>query len=83
VGLETRTQRIHLSTRGHRDAVLIVDGTLVFTRDHWVAEHSEHYRYSWSPPAGPLPGNDNACTAWELSGAKDSVGNTTVIAWSA
>ncbi len=28
----------------------------------------------------PLPGNRNDCTAWELSGAKDAVGRTTVIA---
>ena len=28
----------------------------------------------------PLPGNRNDCKAWELSGAKDAVGKTTVIA---
>jgi hypothetical protein len=28
----------------------------------------------------PLPGNRNDCKAWELSGAKDAVGHTTVIA---
>ncbi|GAA3398315.1 hypothetical protein GCM10017752_60920 [Streptomyces roseoviridis] len=29
-----------------RDAVLIVDGTLVPTRDHTIAERSTNYRYS-------------------------------------
>lgn len=33
-----------------------------------------------SPSAGPAPGNRNDCKAWELSGAKSLVGNTTVIA---
>ncbi|TQK86260.1 hypothetical protein FB563_6374 [Streptomyces puniciscabiei] len=28
----------------------------------------------------PLPGNRNDCKAWELSGTKDAVGRTTVIA---
>ncbi len=28
----------------------------------------------------PVPGNRNDCKAWELSGAKDAVGNATVIA---
>src|SRR5205823_7074127 len=32
--------------RFRRDAVLIVDGTLVPTRDHAVAEQSKNYRYS-------------------------------------
>jgi hypothetical protein len=32
--------------RFRRDAVLIVDGTLVPTRDHTVAEQSKNYRYS-------------------------------------
>ena len=34
--------------RFRRDAVLIVDGTLVPTRDHTVAEQSKNYRYSTS-----------------------------------
>jgi hypothetical protein len=70
-----------------------VDGTLVPTRDHAIAEQSQNYRYSTNRQvvidAGtrlavavgrPLPGNRNDCKAWELSGAKDAVGNTTVIA---
>lgn len=32
--------------RFRKDAVLIVDGTLVPTRDHTVAEQSKNYRYS-------------------------------------
>ncbi|MGW7308660.1 transposase [Streptomyces sp. NPDC054835] len=79
--------------RFRKDAVLIVDGTLVPTRDHTVAEQSKNYRYSTNHQAvidaetrlvvavgRPLPGNRNDCKAWELSGAKDAVGKTTVIA---
>lgn len=32
--------------RLRRDTVLIVDGTLVPTRDHTIAEQSKNYRYS-------------------------------------
>ena len=73
--------------------MLIVDGTLVPTRDHEVAEQSKNYRYSTNHQVvidadsrlvfavgRPLPGNRNDCNAWELSGAKDTVGKTTVIA---
>ncbi|WP_406430069.1 transposase [Streptomyces sp. NBC_00631] len=76
-----------------KDAVLIVDGTLVPTRDHQVAEQSKNYRYSTNHQVvidadtrlvvavgRPLPGNRNDCKAWELSGAKHAVGKTTVIA---
>ncbi|MFK4103250.1 transposase [Streptomyces sp. NPDC019531] len=79
--------------RFRKDAVLIVDGTLVPTRDHSVAEQSKNYRYSTNHQVvidadtllvvtigRPLPGNRNDCMAWELSGAKNAVGNTTVIA---
>ncbi len=81
--------------RFRKDAVLIVDGTLVPipTRDHQVAEQSKNYRYSTNHQVvidadtrlvvavgRPLPGNRNDCKAWELSGAKDAVGKTTVIA---
>lgn len=79
--------------RFRKDTVLIVDGTLVPTRDHTVAEQSKNYRYSTNHQvvidadtrlvvaAGrPLPGNRNDCKAWELSGTKDAVGKTTVIA---
>ncbi len=79
--------------RFRKDTVLIVDGTLVPTRDHSVAEQSKNYRYSTNHQAvidadtrlivavgRPLPGNRNDCKAWELSGAKAAVGGTTVIA---
>ncbi|WP_406725810.1 transposase [Streptomyces sp. GD-15H] len=79
--------------RFRRDTVLIVDGTLVPTRDHTIAEQSKNYRYSTNHQVvidadtrlvvavgRPLPGNRNDCTAWEESGAKAAVGNTTVIA---
>ncbi|MFF8717063.1 transposase [Streptomyces sp. NPDC015184] len=78
--------------RFYKDAVLIVDGTLVPTRDHAVAEQSKNYRYSTNDQVvidadtqlvvvvgRPLPGNRDDCKAWELSGAKAAVGNTTVI----
>ncbi|WP_079080718.1 transposase [Streptomyces ardesiacus] len=76
-----------------RGTVLIVDGTLVPTRDHAVAEQSKNYRYSTNHQVvidadtrlvvvvgRPLPGNRNDCKAWEESGAKSAVGRTTVIA---
>jgi hypothetical protein len=34
--------------RFRKDTVLIVDGTLVPTRDHTIAEQSKNYRYSSS-----------------------------------
>ncbi|MDQ0808465.1 hypothetical protein QFZ63_000179 [Streptomyces sp. B3I7] len=54
--------------------MLIVDGTLVPTRDidadtRLVVAVGQ-----------PLPGNRNNCRAEELSGAKDTVGKTTVTA---
>ncbi|OIJ84740.1 IS5 family transposase [Streptomyces sp. MUSC 14] len=76
-----------------KDAVLIVDGTLVPTRDHTVAEQSKNYRYSTNHQVvihadtrlvvvvgRPLPGNRADCKAWEESGGKAAVGNTTTIA---
>lgn len=79
--------------RFRKDTVLIVDGTLIPTRDHTIAEQSKNYRYSTNDQVvidadtrlivaigRPLPGNRNDCKAWELSGAKDAVGKTTVIA---
>ncbi|MET9832830.1 transposase [Streptomyces sp. NPDC006385] len=79
--------------RFRKDAVLIVDGTLVPTRDHSIAERSKNYRYSTNHQVvldadtrlvvavgRPLPGNRNDCKAWELPGAKAAVGRTTVIA---
>lgn len=79
--------------RFRKDTVLIVDGTLVPTRDHTVAEQSKYYRYSTNHQVvidadtrlvvavgKRVPGNRNDCKAWELSGAKDTVGHTLVIA---
>ncbi|MFE7707811.1 transposase [Streptomyces sp. NPDC057486] len=79
--------------RFHQGTVLIVDGTLVPTRDHSVAEQSKNYRYSTNHQVvidadtplvvvigRSLPGNRNDCKAWEESGAKDAVGATTTIA---
>ncbi|MEJ1202808.1 MULTISPECIES: transposase [unclassified Streptomyces] len=79
--------------RFRTDTVLIVDGTLVPTRDHSIAEQSKNYRYSTNHQVvidadtrlvvavgRPLPGNRNDCKAWELSGTKAAVGRTTVIA---
>ncbi|MFA3841762.1 transposase [Streptomyces aureus] len=82
--------------RFRKDTVLIVDGTLVPTRDHSIAEQSKNHRYSTNHQVvidadtrpvvavvavdRPLPCNRNDCKAWDLSGAKDAVGKTTVIA---
>ncbi|MDI5963943.1 transposase [Streptantibioticus silvisoli] len=79
--------------RFRKETVLIVDGTLVPTRDHAVAERSKNYRGSTNHQVvidadtrlvvvigRPLPGNRNDCKAWELSGAKKAVGRTMVIA---
>ncbi|MFD7409940.1 transposase [Streptomyces sp. NPDC059866] len=76
-----------------KDTVLIVDGTLVPTRDHSIAERSKSYRYSTNHQVvidadtrlvvvvgQPLPGNRNDCKAWEESGAKNAVGKTLTIA---
>ncbi|MBV6703272.1 transposase [Kitasatospora aureofaciens] len=76
-----------------KDAVLIVDGTLVPTRDHTVAEQSKNYRYSTNHQVvidadsrlvvvigRPLPGKRNDCKAWAESGARAAVGQTTTIA---
>ncbi|MER5740157.1 transposase [Streptomyces sp. NPDC002262] len=76
-----------------KDTVLIVDGTLVPTRDHTIAERSKNYRYSTNHQVvidadtrlvvvvgRPLAGNRNDCKAWEESGAKAAVGKTLTIA---
>ncbi len=73
--------------------MLIVDGTLVPTRDHTIAEQSKNYRYSTNHQVvmdadtelvvvvgQPLPGNRNDCEAWEESGAEAAVGRTLTIA---
>lgn len=79
--------------RLRKDTVLIVDGTLVPTCDHTIAEQPKGYRYCTNHQVvidadtqlvvvvgRPLPGNRNDCKAWELSGAKDAVGKMAVIA---
>jgi hypothetical protein len=77
--------------RFRKDAVLIGDGALVPTRAHTIAEQSKtagnpppssrhRCRYPARGGGRPMPGNRNDCKAWELSGAKDAVGKTTVIA---
>ncbi|WP_042434452.1 IS5/IS1182 family transposase, partial [Streptacidiphilus anmyonensis] len=67
--------------RFRKGTVLIVDGTLVPTRDHVVAEQSRNYRYSTNHQVvidadsrrvvvvgRPLPGNRNDCkVAWFTS----------------
>lgn len=92
--------RIHLGPllalqarrRFAKDAVLIVDGTLVPARDHTIAEQSKNYRYSTNHQVvidadtrlviavgRPLPGNRNDCEAREESGAEAAIGKTTTI----
>lgn len=76
-----------------KDTVLIVDGTLVPTRDHTIAERSKSYWYSTGHQVvidadtrlvvvvgRPLAGNRNDCKAGEESGAKAAVGKTLTIA---
>lgn len=79
--------------RFHKENVLIVEDTVVPTRDHSTAEQSKNHRYSINHQVvinadtrrvvavgRPLPGNRNNCKTWELPGSKAAVGNTTVIA---
>ncbi|MEU3972995.1 transposase [Streptomyces bacillaris] len=80
--------------RFRKTTVLIVDGTLVPTRDRAVAASSKNYRHSTNHQVvidadtllvvavgRPLPGNRNNCRAWEDSGAKAATSTTaTVIA---
>jgi len=79
--------------RFRKDTVLIVDGTLVPTRDHTVAEQSKNYRYSTAHQVvidadtrlvvvvgRPVPGNRHDSRGWEESGAKAAVGKTMTIA---
>jgi hypothetical protein len=73
--------------RFREDTVLLVDGTLVPTRDDTVAKQSKNSRcsrnhqvvieptLSSSPSASRCPATRNDCTAWELSGVKDAVGH--------
>jgi DDE superfamily endonuclease/Helix-turn-helix of DDE superfamily endonuclease len=75
------------------DAVAIVDGTLVPTRDHRVAAPSKNYRYSTNVQVAidaetrlviatgdPLPGNRNDCTAYRDSGIADQLDGRPVMA---
>ncbi|MTG91055.1 transposase [Cellulosimicrobium sp. BIT-GX5] len=75
------------------EAVLIVDGTLVPTRDRTIAASSKNYRYSTNHQVvidadtrlvvavgRPLPGNRNDCKAWTESGVAAQVDGHTVIA---
>ncbi|GAA4335145.1 hypothetical protein GCM10023086_67420 [Streptomyces venetus] len=84
---------LHQRRRYRKDTVLIVDGTLVPTRDHTVAEQSKNYRYSTDHQVvidadsclvvavgRPVAGNRNDCKAWEESGAMAAVGKTMTIA---
>jgi hypothetical protein len=79
--------------RFRKDTVLIVDGTLVPTRDHSITEQSKNYRHSTAHQVvidavtrlvvvvgRPLPGNRHDSRGWEESGAKAAVGTTTTIA---
>ncbi|WUQ36607.1 transposase [Streptomyces sp. NBC_00234] len=76
-----------------KDTVLVVDGTLVPTRNHSIAEQPKNYRYSTNHQVvidadtrlvvvvgKPLPGNRNDYRAWEESGAKAAVGRTLTMA---
>lgn len=84
---------LQLRKRFRKDTVLTVDGTLVPTRDHTVAEQSKNYRYSTAHQVvidadtrlvvvvgRPLPGNRHDSRGWEESGAKAAVGKTMTIA---
>lgn len=76
-----------------KDTVLIVDGTLVPTRDHAIAAPSKNYRYSANVQViidadtrlvlavgKPQPGNRNDCTAYTDSGVRDATTGAQVIA---
>ncbi|MCC3764452.1 transposase [Glycomyces sp. TRM65418] len=75
------------------ETVLIVDGTLVPTRDHTVAAKSKNYRYSTNHQVvihadtllivalgTPLPGNRNDSKAFGESGVDETTRTATVIA---
>lgn len=75
------------------ETVLIVDGTLVPTRDHSVAAKSKNYRYSTNHQVvihadtqlvvvvgEPLPGNRNDSVAFAASGVDHATRTATVIA---
>ena len=75
------------------DTVLIVDGTLVPTRDHAVAASSKNYRYSVNMQVmidaetrlvvavgQPQPGNRNDCVAYSASRIDRAAAGATVLA---
>ncbi|MFJ6624440.1 transposase [Streptomyces albidoflavus] len=75
--------------RSAKDAVLIVDGTLVPTRDHTIAERSKNYRYSTNHQvvidadtrlvvvaAGRSPGTATTARHWRNPEPKAAVGKT-------
>ncbi|MFF4845556.1 transposase [Streptomyces collinus] len=71
-----------------QDTVLIVDATLVPTRDHSMAEQSKTAHqvvidadtHLVVVVGQPLPGNRHDSRGWEESGATAAVGNTTTFA---
>ncbi|GLW70940.1 hypothetical protein Kpho02_32390 [Kitasatospora phosalacinea] len=79
--------------RPRKNTVLIVDGTLVPTRDRTVAASSKNYRYSTNHQVVidansrlvvavglPLPGNRNDCRAFTESGIDRACRDTPVLA---
>jgi len=71
------------------DAVAIVDGTLVPTRDHRLATPSKNYRYSANVQVAidaetrlviatgdPRPGSRNDCTVYRDSGIAEALADT-------
>ncbi|MFE7268229.1 transposase [Streptomyces sp. NPDC057592] len=79
--------------RPRADEVVIVDGTLVPTRDRTVAASSKNYRFSTNLQVlvhadtrlviaigRPLPGNRNDCTAFAESGIDRACGDAFVLA---
>ncbi|MCC3761738.1 transposase family protein [Glycomyces sp. TRM65418] len=83
---------LRLRKRFAPGTVLIVDGTLVPTRDRSIAAPSKNYRYSTNHQVvidadtplvvtvgAPLPGNRNDCIAFADSGAEHACRNHNVI----
>jgi hypothetical protein len=79
--------------RPRQDTVLIVDGTLVPTRDRTIAASSKNYRYSTNQQVVidansrlvvavglPLPGNRNDCWAFTESGVNRACRDAPVLA---
>ncbi len=75
------------------DAVAIVDGTLVPTRDHRLAAPSKNYRYSANVQVAidadtrlviatgdPQPGNRNDCTVYRDCGIEEKIADRPVMA---